>query len=401
MKKPDEGRSRPRDAAERLHRDRVEVRHDEAEQEKVQRQEPGKGGERRRRVGDDRERRIGGRDQDEADQGAVRQAPHPDPLNQAAVHDRGDRQRQRDRAEHDREQAVEAVDALEDLLRRVDVAHHAAEDAADRDRVADRLPGGDDLPERARDPAQGERRTLGLRPRLRQPQRHQHHDQDRGDEEEHEDPAPMAEEEEDLAGGRRQHRHDDEHHHDEGHDLRHVAAGKKVAHHCNRDHARCCTGDALQRPRPEEGRILGGDKGHHGRGRIDAEADEDHGLPAEAIRQRSVEELAGGESQHVVGDDELALVLGRETEIPGDRRQCREHDVDRKRRQRHHHGNDGDEFEPDRRRSGARFFDRERCHFRRLTRTVPDRSARSYRQAGGVDFTEQRTVRCNRSSCVS
>ena len=70
----------------------------------------------------------------------------------------------------------------------------------------------------------------------------------------------------------------------------------------------------------------------------------EHRLAPVAVRQASVDELSRGEAEHVADDDDLAIVGVGDAQRLADRRQRRQHDVDRQRRERHHHGDEPDEL---------------------------------------------------------
>ena len=75
-----------------------------------------------------------------------------------------------------------------------------------------------------------------------------------------------------------------------------------------------------------------------------AEAKVDHGLAAEAVSQGSVDHLGDCQTEKERREDELGIVGAPRTELSADRRQCRQHGIDRHRDQRHHQRDERNEL---------------------------------------------------------
>jgi hypothetical protein len=100
----------------------------------------------------------------------------------------------------------------------------------------------------------------------------------------------------------------------------------------------------LQRTSDHHGLEVPGEGRQHRKGCVEAQARQQHRLASEAIRERAVDQLGGAEAQQEGGDHPLALVVGDEAQVRADRRQGREHGVDREGVDRHHQRDQRDEL---------------------------------------------------------
>ena len=156
---------------------------------------------------------------------------------------------------------------------------------------------------------------------------------------------------------RRDRGHEDEHRHRERHDARHPAALVLVAHQRHRDDAGRGDPDALEHA-PGEHRLEGGrEDGDDAAGHEQREAGTDGGLAADEVGERAEDKLPEPEPEEERGDHELHVVALRRAEIAPDRRQRRQHGVDRERDERHQERDEGHELAgaehgPSRRRPG-------------------------------------------------
>ncbi len=155
---------------------------------------------------------------------------------------------------------------------------------------------------------------------------------------------PFAEQHDELACCRRDDGQDHENHHDERHDFRHLAAGELVADHRDGDHARTGCAKALKDAQDDQRREVGDDsRGQRGEN-VDDKPAEQRQPAAEAVAQRSVEQLRNAETQQIGGNDELDVVFRLHAKACANLRQAGQHDVDRQRIDGHDGCDERDEF---------------------------------------------------------
>ena len=94
----------------------------------------------------------------------------------------------------------------------------------------------------------------------------------------------------------------------------------EVAHHGARQHDRAGGAERLDEPRDDQRLDAGRERADEARQGEQHEAAEQHGLAADPVRDRPVEELADGETEQEDRQGELRLA-GRGLEIEGNRRQ--------------------------------------------------------------------------------
>ena len=177
-----------------------------------------------------------------------------------------------------------------------------------------------------------------------QPEQHpeKHHRTERC--EEPEDAAPVHHRQQRLADGwgKDRRRHEDDHH--QRHDLRHRSPGVEVA--CGRDGDDPAAAGAcpLKNARGDEHGKIGGVDAADAGNRVGRQRNKQDVPPAEAIRQRPVDQLRYAEADHVGDDNQLPVVFLSDPEPIAHLRQCRQHDVDGDRVCRHEHGGHRHEF---------------------------------------------------------
>ncbi len=102
--------------------------------------------------------------------------------------------------------------------------------------------------------------------------------------------------------------------------------------------------EALQHAGGEQHEEASREVGDEPADRIDDETREQRRLSADPVGNWPPDELSERETQQIRRDDELPLVVAACAEIASDLRQCRQHDVDRKSRQRHQPREERDEL---------------------------------------------------------
>ena len=90
--------------------------------------------------------------------------------------------------------------------------------------------------------------------------------------------------------------------------------------------------------------MLAGQPGQRGEQGVEEHAADQHRLAAEAVGERPVEDLRPAEAEQVDGDHQLAPIVLGDAERLADRRQRRQHGVDRQRVRRHQRRDQHDEF---------------------------------------------------------
>ena len=147
----------PRDVAEGLHRERVEIReqHPDADEDEdeVGHEEP----ERKEAVERNEADPPGGGGKGDGTGRDGREPAHPVAHDEAAVHDRGDPDDEGKDREPEDEEIAHRVPLLEHLGRGAQVRDEGREREAGRDGVADRDPRAEDLPDRPAEDPGGER----------------------------------------------------------------------------------------------------------------------------------------------------------------------------------------------------------------------------------------------------
>ena len=168
---------------------------------------------------------------------------------------------------------------------------------------------------------------------------------DRGDHEEGgEDRAPPREPDDHLSERRRDARDQDEHRKHHRHEAPHAGPLVPVAYERHGHDARCRNPDPLKGP-PGDHRVeRGREDGHDATGHEQGEAGMDGGLASDAVGEGAEDDLADPDSQEHGGDDELAVVRVRGSEVASDHGERRQHRIGRERDERHQEGDEENEL---------------------------------------------------------
>jgi len=159
-----------------------------------------------------------------------------------------------------------------------------------------------------------------------------------------EDAAPLRQQQHGLAECGCDDRHGNEDHHRQRYHARHAPPGIAVAYDRGGDHTGGRGADALQRAGQQQ-RLEGGRGDREQAGdAIDRHAAEQDRPPPEPVGQRSHHELAEAESDQEDRQHHLRPVGRRDVEGGCDVGQRRQHDVHRKRIERHNRRNHDHEF---------------------------------------------------------
>ncbi len=246
---------------------------------------------------------------------------------EAAVHERGSSNGQRQRSEINREQCAGAVGLLKDLLGRANVSDERRKNASGGDGVSERDTNPQDFQDSSAYDPRGERSPMGDWQSFRMA-KCKPCEQDRSNREKGgENRAPASQPLDSLSEGRGNSWNEDEYGHRERHETGHSASFVLIAQQRYGYDARSRGANALQYTACDH---------HFERWCKDAHDTSCHEqdktgiyrrLASDSVRKRTESDLTEAEAQKKSRDDELYIVAVRCSEVLADRGQRRQHCV--------------------------------------------------------------------------